>query len=113
MTEREELRRKGETVRAALFDGQTPDGDTEAIPGFRDLLAEVNYAGVWSRPGMGGTERMICSVAALAARERPMPMRWLNEADLDRGTEAGTIGEILRNGGRTGGFGGGEERLET
>src|SRR3546814_15846500 len=68
MTEREELRRKGETVRAALFAGQTPAGDTEAIPGFRDLLAEVNYAGVWSRPGLGRTDRMVCTLSAQVGR---------------------------------------------
>src|SRR3546814_6208471 len=109
MTEREELRRKGETVRAALFAGQTPAGDTEAIPGFRDLLAEVNYAGVWSRPGLGRTDRMICTLAALAARERPMPLRRHIEAALDMGLEARTIGEILLQCGLYGGFAGAEE----
>src|SRR3546814_16766935 len=113
MTEREELRRKGETVRAALFAGQTPAGDTEAIPGFRDLLAEVNYAGVWSRPGLGRTDRMICTLAALASRERPLPLPRHIDAAIDMGLAPRAIGEILRQRRLSGRLAGAEDTTAT
>src|SRR5262249_38939686 len=68
MTDRAALRKRGEAMRHALF-GVRESDDVLAKPtaGFDDLMAELVYGSIWSRPGLGRSERMACTLAALCA----------------------------------------------
>lgn len=73
MTTRAELRRRGEAMRARLFahDAVPPSAD----PDFDAYLLETTYGGIWSRPGLALADRMVCTLAALCAVQRPDALR--------------------------------------
>ena len=59
MTTREALRQRGEAMRARLF-GQDAGaaGPGDSAPGFRQLMSEAVYGGIWSRPGPALADRI-------------------------------------------------------
>ena len=72
MTTRADLRRRGEAMRARLF-GTAASGS--AHPDLDAYLLETTYGGIWSRPGLSITDRMICTLAALCAVQRLEALR--------------------------------------
>ncbi len=69
---REALRARGIAMRTALF-GATA---APAVPeGFDDLVLETTYGSIWSRPGLGLPDRMICTLAALCAVQQLAALR--------------------------------------
>lgn len=91
MTTRREARAEGDAILAAMlrepWAAQLPED-------IRGLLSEVVFRGVWSRPGLARPERMICSLAAMCASQRPAVMRpWVGAA-LDMGLEPLALQEI-------------------
>jgi 4-carboxymuconolactone decarboxylase len=109
---REELRARGEAMRGRLFGEAAGPERGEAAPGFRDLMSEVTYGAVWARPGLALPDRMICTLAALAAVQRlPQLGRYVGAA-LDIGLEARSIQEVLIQIGIYAGFPASEEALE-
>ncbi len=113
MTTREALRQQGEAMRARLFgqDAAAPDRGDSA-PGFRQLMSEAVYAGIWSRPGLALPDRMVCTLAALVAVPRLPQLRRHVVAALTIGLEPRTIQEILIQVGIYAGFSASEEALE-
>jgi hypothetical protein len=69
MTTREELRRDAGAMRARLF-GAEPPPDAEPAAAVADLVNEVTFGAVWSCPGLGLSDRMIATLAALCAVQR-------------------------------------------
>ena len=60
MTKRDELRRDGAALRARLFGPISPQRDGNGtIPGVGDLVDELTFGAVWSRPGLAIPDRMI------------------------------------------------------
>ena len=60
MTEREQLRRKGEEVRRKL--GLPDDIGAELLPGMPHLVDEVIFGRVWGRPGLELEDRMLATL---------------------------------------------------
>ena len=103
---REELRRQGDAMRATLQAG-APD-----LPaGFGTLLTEAVFGGIWSRPGLALTDRIICSLAAVAVFPRLRAVRRLTGAALDHGVGTETVREVLVQAGLYAGFTATEETL--
>jgi len=113
MTPRETLWQQGEAMRARLFgrDADAPERGDSA-PGFRQLMSEAVYGGIWSRPGLALADRMICTLAALGAVQRLPQLRRHVEAALHIGLEPRPIQEILVQIGIYAGFSASEEALE-
>ncbi len=113
MTTREGLRRQGEDMRKRLFG---PDADAPArsdpAPGFRQLMTEVEFGGIWARPGLALPDRMICTLAALGAVQRLPQLRRYVGAALNIGLTPQTIQEVLIQVGIYAGFSASEEALE-
>jgi 4-carboxymuconolactone decarboxylase len=64
MTTRRERRQQGEAMRARLFgEAHAPAAGNR----LENLTLETTYAGIWSRPGLGLQDRMVCTLAALCA----------------------------------------------
>jgi 4-carboxymuconolactone decarboxylase len=72
MATRADLRRQGEAMRARLF-GAAPSSSARAD--FDAYLVETTYGGIWSRPGLALADRMVCTLAALCAVQRPDALR--------------------------------------
>jgi 4-carboxymuconolactone decarboxylase len=103
---REELRRQGEAM------GKKLQGGAPAIPaGFGKLLSEAAFGGIWSRPGLALTDRMICTLAALAVFPRLHALRRLIGAALDLALTPETVREVLVQAGLYAGFSATEETL--
>ncbi len=113
MTSREALRQRGETMRARLFgaNADTAGGD-DAAPGFRALMSEAVYGGIWSRPGLALPDRMICTLAALGAVQPLSKLRRYVAAALGIGLAPRAIQEVLVQIGIYAGFPASEEALE-
>jgi 4-carboxymuconolactone decarboxylase len=78
MGTRAQLRRQGEAVRARLFGGAIK---TSAHSDFDDLVIETTYGGIWSRPGLDLSDRMVCTLAALCAvQQLPQLRRYVGAA---------------------------------
>jgi 4-carboxymuconolactone decarboxylase len=114
MTPREALRQQGEAMRTRLFGGAggAPERG-ETAPGFRQLMSEAVYGGIWSRPGLALADRMICTLAALGAVQRLPQLRRHVAAALNIGIEPRPIQEVLLQIGIYAGFSASEEALDT
>ena len=108
MTTRQELRQRGEEMRARLFGPQSVPLD-EAVPGFRALMSETAYGGVWSRPGLALRDRMVCTLAVISALQRTAQLETHVPAALDLGLKPFSILEIFLQSGLYAGFGTTEE----
>jgi 4-carboxymuconolactone decarboxylase len=113
MTTRKELRQQGEAMRARLFGRDALASDPgESASGFRDLMSEAVYGAIWSRPGLALADRMVCTLAALAAVQRlPQLGRYVGAA-LNVGLDPRSIQEVLIQIGIYAGFSASEEALE-
>jgi 4-carboxymuconolactone decarboxylase len=85
MSTRPELRRRGETMRARLFGGTVK---ASAHPDFDELVIETTYGAIWSRPGLGLADRMVCTLAALCAVQQLPQLRRYVVAALNIGLPA-------------------------
>jgi 4-carboxymuconolactone decarboxylase len=82
MTTRRSLRQRGEAVQAQLFGGKV---GSSAHADFDDLMAETTYGAIWSRPGLGMHDRLVCTLAALCAVRQPRQLGRYVEAALNIG----------------------------
>ncbi len=64
---REDLRRRGAELRSRLHPQSVVPS---AVPGYGDWMDEVAYGGIWARPGLAITDRMICTLATLSVLQR-------------------------------------------
>lgn len=113
MTTRKELRQEGEAMRERLFGRQAAASEPgDSAPGFRDLMSEAVYGAIWSRPGLALADRMICTLAALAAAQRLTQLRRYVGAALTIGLEPRSIHEVLIQIGIYAGFSASEEAVE-
>ena len=111
MTTRKELRTQGEAMRVRLFGADVQREDT--APGFRDFLSETEFGIVWCRPGLALTDRMVCTLVALACLQRHAALRRYVGAALNIGLDATAIQEVLIQIGIYAGFTASEEALTT
>jgi 4-carboxymuconolactone decarboxylase len=110
MTTREDLRRDGATMRARLF-GAEPPPDSEPAAGVADLVDEVTFGAVWSRPGLAVPDRMIATLAALCAVQRLNHLYRYVGAAIDLELSAEEIVEVLVQCGIYAGFAASEEAV--
>jgi alkylhydroperoxidase/carboxymuconolactone decarboxylase family protein YurZ len=91
-----ELRRLGGRMRADLFAGMD-DHAALANPtgGFGDLMSELVYGSIWSRPGLTKQDRMVCTLAVICALQNLVQLRRHIGAALHLGVEPRAIVEIL------------------
>src|SRR3954467_2568087 len=95
MTTRDELRHSGAALRARLLGTTAPQRDGGGpIPGIANLLDELTFGVVWSRPGLAPRDRMIATLAALCTVQRLSHLRRYIAAALDLGMAATAIVEI-------------------
>jgi alkylhydroperoxidase/carboxymuconolactone decarboxylase family protein YurZ len=111
MTTREELQRDGAAMRARRFGAEPSDAAGATVPGIDDLVAEVTFGAVWSRPGLALPDRMIATLAALCAVQRLNHLHRYVGAALDLGLEVAAIVEILVQCGIYAGFTASEEAI--
>ena len=111
MSTRSELRQQGEAMRLRLFGSDAKIGN--ATPGFYDLMSETEFGIVWCRPGLALSDRMICTLAALASLQRHTALRRYVGAALNIGLDASAIQETLIQIGIYAGFTASEEALDT
>src|SRR4051794_27131452 len=112
MSTRNELRRVGAALRARLFGPISPQRDGKGtIPGVGDLVDELTFGAVWSRPGLLIPDRMSATLAALCAVQRLAHLRRYVGAALDLGMPAAAIVEICVQCGIYAGFPASEEAL--
>lgn len=111
MTTREDLRRDGAEMRARLFGAELPDPASSIAPELDDLVAEVTFGAVWSRPGLALPDRMIATLAALCAVQRLNHLHRYVGAALDLGLDPTAIVEILVQCGIYAGFTASEEAI--
>lgn len=113
MTDRAELRERGETLRRELFGSERLDAAlTAGIGGFSGLMAELVYGSIWTRPGLGRRERMACTLSALCALQNMSALEKHCRAALEIGMEPGAIVEIFIQDGIYRGFAAAEAALE-
>jgi 4-carboxymuconolactone decarboxylase len=102
---RETLRQYGETRLQELF------GSAEQTKGFGNLLTEPVFGGVWNRPGLALSDRLLCTIAALATFPRLHSLRKYIVAGLDHGLDGAAVREILVQAALYAGFSSAEETL--
>ena len=102
---RQELRQQGEDILRSLL------GSSDQIPGLANLLTEPVFGGVWNRPGLALSDRLLCTIAALATGPRLHSLRKYINAGLDHGLDALAIREILAQASLYAGFSAAEETL--
>ncbi len=102
---RDTLRQLGETTLRELF------GSAEQAPGLANLLTEPVFGGVWNRPGLGLSDRLLCTIAALATGPRMRSLRRYIDAGLDHGLDGAAVREILVQAALYAGFSSAEETL--
>jgi 4-carboxymuconolactone decarboxylase len=116
MTTRDQLRAAATALRTRLFGSTAPqlsprrDGGVP-IPGIADLVDEVTFGAIWSRPGLAIPDRMIATLAALCAGQRLTHLRCYVEAALAIGLPAAAIVEICVQCGIYAGFPASEEAV--
>lgn len=75
---RDELRRRGEAMRARLF-GESAEAVADPV------MVETTYGAIWSRPGLALEDRMVCTLAALCAVRELGQLRRYVAAAIDLG----------------------------
>jgi 4-carboxymuconolactone decarboxylase len=106
MMNRQDLRHQGETMLRTLF------GTAAQTAGLGHLLTEAAYGGIWSRPGLDLSDRLVCAIAALGAIPRLKALRRHIAAGLEHGLTAEAIREILVQASLYSGFSAAEETLD-
>jgi 4-carboxymuconolactone decarboxylase len=103
--DRKAARQNGEATLQKLF------GSPEQPKGLANLLTEPVFGGVWNRPGLAFSDRLLCTIAALATGPRLRALRQYIGAALDHGLDAAAIREILVQAALYAGFSSAEETL--
>jgi 4-carboxymuconolactone decarboxylase len=88
---RENYRSLGIDIRAQLNISE----DDNLPSGFRDLVTDTAYAGVWARPGLALPDRMICTLTTLTILQRLPHLRRYIGAALDIEIPPRRIAEII------------------
>lgn len=102
-TTRDDLRRRGrETGKRVGI--AAPTGRAEPVPGFDAFVEEVIAGGIWSRPGLGLPDRMLCALAASSVLQRMSALERLVRAALDLGLGPRAILEVFMQVGLYAGF---------
>lgn len=107
MMTRDTLRHGGEAMRARLHGERRPPAEIaegESAPGFRQMMTEAVFGGIWARPGLGLADRMICTLAALGLLQRLPQLRHYVAAAVDVGLAPRAILEVFVQCGLYGGF---------
>jgi 4-carboxymuconolactone decarboxylase len=99
---RQDQRNQGQILSMRL--GVSSDSGPEVVAGFQDFANEVVYGGIWTRPGLGLPDRMICTLAALSPLQRLDALKRHIGPALDLGLDARAIQEILLQSGLYAGF---------
>jgi 4-carboxymuconolactone decarboxylase len=102
---RQDLRHQGEAMLRSLF------GSTAQPAGLAHLLTEAAYGTIWSRPGLALSDRLLCTIAALATFPRLVALRRHLVSALQHGLDAEAIREILVQASLYAGFSAAEETL--
>ena len=102
---RQTLRQTGEATQRTLL------GSNRQAHGFANLLTEPLFGGVWNRPGLALTDRLLVTIAALATGPRMRALRNYINAGLDHGLDGAAIREILVQTALYAGFSSAEETL--
>lgn len=102
---RHEHRHQGEAMLRTLF------GSPAQPAGLANLLTEAAYGSIWTRPGLGLQDRLLCSIAALATLPRLKALRRHLQSALTHGLDAAAIREILVQAALYAGFSAAEETL--
>ncbi len=111
MTTRDELLQQGTALRRELFgDGEAALANPAA--GFGDLMAELVYGSIWSRPGLARADRMACTLSALVAVQNWQQLERHIGAALQIGVAPEGIVEVLLQNGIYRGFAAAETALE-
>jgi len=103
--DRQTLRENGEARLRNLF------GSNAQTRGLANLLTEPVFGGVWNRPGLELSDRLLCTIAALATGPRVRSLRKYIDAGLEHGLDAAAIREILVQAALYAGFSSAEETL--
>lgn len=112
MNDRDEVRRRGMSVRDGLFGAAGPAALESPALGFDTLMEELVYASVWDRPGLSRRDRMAVTLAVLCAMQNPGQLRRHVGAALDLGLEPRAVVEILIQTGIYRGFAASESAIE-
>ncbi len=99
---RDDLRKRGAEVRAALQGAGYDGGDL--VPGFDAFMTEVVHGGIWDRPNLAKPDRAICALSAVSVLQRLDALKGLTEAALDLGHSARNILEVFVQVGLYAGF---------
>lgn len=99
---REELRERGRALREGL--GLAGHLHADVAPGYADLFDELVFGEIWSRDGLSREDRLIVTIAALAALERNAVLVPYARAALSAGVGAGAIREVVLQAGLYIGF---------
>lgn len=99
---REDLRKRGEKVRAELKGAGYGGGDL--VPGFDAFMTEVIHGGIWDRPNLTKPDRAICALAVVSVLQRLDALRGLTGTALDLGLTARNILEVFVQVGLYAGF---------
>lgn len=110
MASRGQMRKQGEALRERLFGRGAAPGD--AAPGFRELMAEAVYGGIWRRPGLELSDRMLCTLAALSAVRAHASLRRHVEAAAQLGIGGEQIFEVFIQVGIYAGFSASEDAID-
>lgn len=93
MTPRDDIRAQSAATHAKLF-GENAPAPPHVPAELTDLLSEITHGAVWSRPGLAMPDRMLATIAALAANVRLAPLRRHVGPALDLGLTPNAIQEI-------------------
>jgi 4-carboxymuconolactone decarboxylase len=106
--DRARLRAKGQAKRKSLG---LEDTHEDHAPGVSGLFDELVFGGLWARPGLPQHERMIATLASLAALERHSALKRYAEAALKIGVTTAAVREVILQAALYTGFIAGEENL--
>ncbi len=93
MTVREDLRQRGADIRRQL--GLRERTGPDLSPGFSNLMDELVFARVWSRPGLALEERVLASLSALTSKQYHNQLADLVGAALHIGMSPRLIQEVM------------------
>jgi 4-carboxymuconolactone decarboxylase len=105
---RKDHRKKGADLRAQV---KLPPLE-ELAPGFRDLVTDLAYGGIWARSELAVSDRMICTLSALTLLQRLPHLRRYIGAALDSEMPPRSIAEVIIQCGLYGGYPIAETALE-
>ena len=99
MSDREELRRKGNEIRERLQHGEQPRRErpraVASVPGLRNYTGESIFGSVWARPGLDIRYRMLATLSVLSSLQRLSQLETYVHSALNIGLSAEEIQEAL------------------